>query len=123
MSQQWRIYGLSDNNRERNHHVVVEHKKTVYNAPQRNRSAPGCPRSERVAFTRAGRAAASAVSLSAKADTNRKERLLWLFVRLCRCSSPNGAGARDETPPPHTHREESLAGSGDGYGGGPPGGR
>src|SRR5437764_11610704 len=71
----------------------------------------------------AGRAAASAVSLSAKADTKRKERLLWLFVRLCRCLSPNGAGADDESQRPHGHREEALAGSGDRYVSGPPRGR
>ena len=40
------------NIRERNHNLVEEHKKTVYNAPQRNRSAPGCPRGERVLFSR-----------------------------------------------------------------------
>src|SRR5438876_8890889 len=100
--------------RESNHNSVEEHKKTVYNAPQRNRTAPGCPQSESVLlFSRAGRAAASAVSLSAKADTNRKERLLWLFVRLGRCSSPNGAGECNETQRPHGHRGEGLEGSGD----------
>ena len=61
-----------------------------------------------------------AVSLSAKADTKRKERLLWLFVRLCRCLSLNGAGVCNETQRPHGHRAEGLGGSGDGDIGGPP---
>jgi hypothetical protein len=33
---------------ERNHNSVEKPKKTVYNAPQRKRCAPGCPRSKPV---------------------------------------------------------------------------
>ncbi|SRR6266567_4279430 len=43
-----------------NHNSVEEHKKTVYNAPQRYRSAPGYPQCERVLlFSCAGRAGVS----------------------------------------------------------------